>query len=335
MSKDRILLSICIPTFNRADQLKDALFAASRELASVDGEVEVIVSDNCSNDQTAEYVREFGELKYFRNDSNVGAARNFHRCVERAQGEFVWIIGDDDVLLPGSVSRVLAIVRQNHADYIFAAVTCLPATQRDRLADLAFLRGLAAKQPHGYEARPTGIVNDWSELVDPAIGWFLGSIMTSIFRRGLWLSAISEIELEGEFGTSLSSVFPHCVAFARSLPGHPAYYIGEPCVLSFQGRQEWLGFFPAIFAVWDHRVLDTYAANGVPASQIRKCRKPLLRISGIAAWRLFLNPRCPGRQEFSFARYIRSYWRFWEMWAGLAPVIRVGRAIGRRLGRAN
>jgi hypothetical protein len=144
---------------------------------------------------------------------------------------------------------------------------------------------------------------------------------------------MSEDDLQGSFASSLNTIYPHCVAFARSLPGHPAYYIGEPCVLSFQGRQEWLDFSPVIYAIWLHELLDMYAANGVPSRQIKKCRKALLRTSGLAAWRLKVWKRLPGRQVFSLSGYVRRYWRYWEMWVGLMPLRAAVAALGRRLSR--
>ncbi len=46
-------------------------------------------------------------LRASRNVENIGFDRNYLRCVDEARGEFVWILGDDDVWLPGSVGRVL------------------------------------------------------------------------------------------------------------------------------------------------------------------------------------------------------------------------------------
>ena len=105
-------LSLCIPTWNRGRFLKDALESGLREAASQPpGAVEVIVCDNASSDETQAVIASIHaahpELRAFRNDENIGFDRNYLRCVEEARGVFVWVMGDDDLWLPGSVARVL------------------------------------------------------------------------------------------------------------------------------------------------------------------------------------------------------------------------------------
>ena len=105
-------LSLCIPTFNRAAYLKGALESGLSEVASLpSGTVEILVCDNASTDETSKLILEVqtthSELRAFRNDENIGFDLNYLRCVEEARGEFVWVMGDDDVWQPGSVARVL------------------------------------------------------------------------------------------------------------------------------------------------------------------------------------------------------------------------------------
>jgi len=105
-------LSLCIPTWNRGRFLKDALESGLREAASQPpGAVEVIVCDNASSDETQAVIASIHaahpELRAFRNDENIGFDRNYLRCVEEARGVFVWVMGDDDIWLPGSIARVL------------------------------------------------------------------------------------------------------------------------------------------------------------------------------------------------------------------------------------
>ena len=105
-------LSLCIPTWNRGRYLQGALESGLREAAGQPpGTVEVLVCDNASTDETAEVISRIQaahpELCAYRNPENIGFDRNYLRCVEEARGEFVWIMGDDDEWLPGSLARVL------------------------------------------------------------------------------------------------------------------------------------------------------------------------------------------------------------------------------------
>jgi len=75
------------------------------------GAVEVLVCDNASTDATSEILATLQlshpDLRVFRNNENIGFDLNYLRCVEEARGEYVWVLGDDDVWVPGSLARIL------------------------------------------------------------------------------------------------------------------------------------------------------------------------------------------------------------------------------------
>lgn len=103
------LLTVAVPTYNRVEKLRCCM---ERLLAEVKGrDVEILVSDNASTDGTDIYMNELclnhPEITYARNAENVGPDRNFLNCYERASGEYVLLLGDDDMLLPGAVDSIL------------------------------------------------------------------------------------------------------------------------------------------------------------------------------------------------------------------------------------
>ena len=112
-----MILSICIPTYNRLPFLKDLLPAVLGQVDSDRDEVEVVVSDNASTDDTADYLRSLSNqrLRWWTNETNIGGDRNFLKCVAEAKGEYVWLFGDDDIMPAGAVGMVLDFLRQHHA----------------------------------------------------------------------------------------------------------------------------------------------------------------------------------------------------------------------------
>ena len=92
-----MILSICIPTYNRLPFLKELLPAILRQVDAGRDEVEVVVSDNASTDDTADYLRSLLNpcLRWWTNETNIGGDRNFLKCVAEAKGEYVWLFGDD------------------------------------------------------------------------------------------------------------------------------------------------------------------------------------------------------------------------------------------------
>lgn len=114
---DEVFLSICIPTRNRVSYLRELLPALAREVEAANRlalRVEVVLSDNASTDETEAYLKSlaFRGLRVFRNAQNIGGDRNFLTCVSRAAGDYVWLFGDDELLVPGSVERILAVLAE-------------------------------------------------------------------------------------------------------------------------------------------------------------------------------------------------------------------------------
>lgn len=94
----RPLVTIAIPTYNRANAfLKEALTCAINQTYT---NIEIIVSDNCSIDNTEELVNDFNDprIKYIKQPTNIGANNNFNYCVNRARGEYLYMLLDDDVV---------------------------------------------------------------------------------------------------------------------------------------------------------------------------------------------------------------------------------------------
>lgn len=118
----RPLLTIAIPTYNRARFLKELLSVLFDQLI-LEPRVELIISDNASPDETPDIVGEFQarglRLRLIRNEKNIGPDANFLQCFEQARGSYVWLFGDDDVILPGGIARVLKYLEQDEYDLLY------------------------------------------------------------------------------------------------------------------------------------------------------------------------------------------------------------------------
>lgn len=107
VNNDR-LISIGIPTYNRAKgNLRKVI---ERALGQTYTNIEVIVSDNCSADNTPEVVQSFDDprLRYFRQETNIGANNNFNYCLNQARGEYFLLFHDDDMIDPDFVETCMA-----------------------------------------------------------------------------------------------------------------------------------------------------------------------------------------------------------------------------------
>ncbi len=112
MSEPSRLVSVGIPTYNRADRLRSAVESV---FAQDHLDVEVVISDNASTDGTEEYARSLveqhpGRVRYLRNDENLGPIENYNRVRAACTGAFVMWLGDDDQLSPSYISTCLAVL---------------------------------------------------------------------------------------------------------------------------------------------------------------------------------------------------------------------------------
>lgn len=102
-------LTIAIPTYNRAEKLSECINRVIKYSKNLD--IEIIVSDNASMDNTRDIIdliiKDNPSVKYYRNSENLGFDGNFLNCFEKANGEYVWLLSDDDIILPGAIESVL------------------------------------------------------------------------------------------------------------------------------------------------------------------------------------------------------------------------------------
>jgi abequosyltransferase len=106
------LLSICIPTRNRADCLRELLHSIASQY---EDDVEIVLSDDDSTDHTSEVVEsfrsKFKRLQYSRSSPALRYDRNVLHLVGMARGRFCWLFGDDDRIEPGGLAAVLKALR--------------------------------------------------------------------------------------------------------------------------------------------------------------------------------------------------------------------------------
>jgi len=83
--------------------------------------IEICISDNASPDDTLEVVNMYAELHmmtYRRNPTNIGASKNFIEATKMANGEYVWILGDDDILTDDAIDHIMKIIVDKRPDVI-------------------------------------------------------------------------------------------------------------------------------------------------------------------------------------------------------------------------
>jgi glycosyltransferase involved in cell wall biosynthesis len=107
-------VSIGLPVYNGEKYLR---FALNSVLQQTYGNFELIISDNASTDATQKICQEFAardhRIRYYRNDTNIGAARNYNRVFELRRGKFFKWASHDDEFHPSLLESCLKAFEQS------------------------------------------------------------------------------------------------------------------------------------------------------------------------------------------------------------------------------
>jgi len=216
-------LSVAIPTYNGARYIREALDGIISQLGDVDEEIEIVISDNASTDRTPEIIKEYQNkypfIKYFRNDENLGADRNFDLAVRHSTGEYIWLFSDDDKMLPGAIKKVLDVIKN------YPGLTAIFVNWSNYSTDLKRCnigRTINIQKDIFFKT-----ADDFLSVVK------LNAVFVSsnIVCRSLW----EQTNLDSYIGSN----WMHYAALLALIVGHPSYCIAEPYVMYRTGNIHW------------------------------------------------------------------------------------------------
>ncbi len=111
-----ILLSICIPTLNRAEYLRGLLESLKSQIDErIIDIVEIVIVDGCSTDNTKQVIKKFEkELKItsFYRDRGEGIDKDLLKCIELSKGRYCWLLSDDDRFCNSAIHYVIEILNK-------------------------------------------------------------------------------------------------------------------------------------------------------------------------------------------------------------------------------
>ncbi len=116
-TKSSPLITIAIPTYKRPLLLKNALYSALNQEGFDD--YEIVVVDNDANRKHESAIKKIisdfqsNKIVYYINENNIGMFGNWNRCIELANGEWITILNDDDLLKKDYLKSVAGIIKKN------------------------------------------------------------------------------------------------------------------------------------------------------------------------------------------------------------------------------
>ncbi len=211
MSNSGPLVSICIPTYNRAGMLQQSLQSA---LAQTFTDFEVIISDNASQDATESVVRSYSDprIRYIRNAKNLGHRANMNQCLALARGKYITILFDDDMMMPENVATKVEILsRTPGLGFVYSKYHLIDG--EGRITEYDTMRG------HGRER--TEDARETCEDILPAMFNTINA-PTVVFQRACY-------ERLGGFTDKLKLVFDY-EYWMRIAVYYPVVFLAQPLI---------------------------------------------------------------------------------------------------------
>lgn len=121
------ILSICIPTWNRWHTLGQVIESVVSQDVFMDGDIEILISDNCSDDNTysvvQKYLQNFQNIRYYKNETNIWAMPNINKAYSLCSWKYIWCLSSHMKLLSNSLVMILKLINKKWPQLIINKVT--------------------------------------------------------------------------------------------------------------------------------------------------------------------------------------------------------------------
>jgi GT2 family glycosyltransferase len=216
------LLSIFIPTFNRGHLISETLDSFIEQIAEY--QIPIIISDNCSTDDTfhvvQSYICKYPFIKYSKNPANLGFDGNVVKMTGLVSTKYCWLFGDDDIINKGAIDIVLKAIKNN-----FDLVVVNASLNSVDLSSQIAYRHLAIDKDKLYTGEE--IEKAFLDLVSYTS--FIGGL---IIKKELWDNV--------DFTKYLKTGFVHVgISYEYLNKNSKVYYVAEPLVTIRLGNSGW------------------------------------------------------------------------------------------------
>ncbi len=309
-----MILSICIPTFNRVRQLDNCLNSILISKNNVDNfNFEVCVSDNNSSQNTYEIIKKYSKdlnITYNKNEKNYGFAINGIKTVSMAKGKYSWMIGDDDLILPETLSKLKKILLHNlDKDYFFINSYHLNSIYLENFNSPFDTKNLNLKTMNTISKLKYDRSGNFWDVIDPKVSWdFLIGIYLNIFNTKKWLNSLDAINKDNIKDTRVWSNFDntclHPIIISNAFKNSKVYICAEPLSVNLIGEREWKSMYEFIEIVRIPELLDYYRSQGLNLRKYIYCKNFALRNFSNYLFKIILGGEKMGRNYLNFTKHI-------------------------------
>jgi len=263
-----MLLSICIPTYNRPENLKNCLDSIAKQVCS---DFEVCISDNASRVDIAKTIQPYKKkfkIRFKRNKKNLGFAMNLLNVSLMARGKFIWFLGDDDLLTKNSLNFLTKLIKKNKKiNFFWINSYYLDVSYLKKFPkkfDIDFLpKNLKTHSPQEKDK-----ILNFFDLIDHRICFdYLLGIYVNCFNRKLWLENLHVCNLKNmkdkRVWSNLDNTAFFIKVFCEAFSNSKVYLCSKALSVNLSGVREWTNLYPLVEIVRLPEALDYYRSKGL------------------------------------------------------------------------
>jgi len=208
------------------------------------------------------------KINFNKNIENLGAALNFMKVASMAKNDFIWFLGDDDLLLSNAVGDIQKYIEKNrdcdffwvnsyHLDYKYLENFEYPFNTKNLPKNMERL----SKKKESKKLR-------FFDLISHKISFdCLLGVFTCVFKREGWNKNLNIIDYNlikdkrswSNFENTCFHIKIFCEAFSKS----NAYLLSNPLSVNLYGIREWKSIYPLVEIVRIPEALDYYRSKGL------------------------------------------------------------------------
>ena len=307
-------LSICIPTYNRPSQLPNCLNSIWIAKQNSNLDFDVCVSDNGSDYDIRKVIDKFRDklnISLNINEKNLGYLPNLIKAISLSKSEFVWTIGDDDLLTPNSLSLLNKLFKKfKDVDFYYVNSFHLNYEYLKKF-ERPFDTNLLPTNMSKLAKKENSMECKFWDLIDYRVTFdFLMGNFTNVYKRKMFLEnldCLNEVDLkDNRLCSNLDNCCGYLKVYTNAFKNSKVYYSPEGFSVNCYGVREWVSMYDFIEIVRIPEILDYYRSQGLGLKKYLINKNYALRNFSNFFFKIFIRGDAAGRHYINFYKHFLS-----------------------------
>jgi glycosyltransferase involved in cell wall biosynthesis len=261
-------LSVCVSTYNRKQWLTLNIENFIRVSQKTNTDVELVVCDNCSDEPIDDIIKKYAginSIRIYRNSANIGMLNNLAQTTSYANGDYIWLIGDDDIIHPDALEDILAVIRAENPTLINLNYN---VNNEPAPANASYLP-LYLESAQNYSLG----TQSFSAKIKHVTGLnenFYTAIYSFVVKRS-YAWRIYHQKTSGQPFSSLQTCVPTSKYILAEMMEEPGYWLNHPSI-TVNANVSWQRYIPIWLLDRLQDVYDLAIENGTPIENVNHWR---------------------------------------------------------------